>query len=412
MTMRCRLCLPLSFTLCILRSSGFQHFQSSQQPRTLRAYSKRENSAQKAWERKTLGFLDVDETLLEDDRTKRVREAKIAWAHIHSARRAIGDGLEAKARAAYNYYLKRFRDHSAVLVTDVFLRLAIFEHNLGNTKEARRAFRLGARTVHEALKANSIESKFLRERGATLYCSWGLHEYRFAGVRTNEERVKRSRGYLLYAARMDASKSPVLSWSRFQERSSTRLYASVRDDVDLLKNHVPTWKIKQIERYRSLVANLLVSASQGNVVEIESAVKDFERRAGKRAPARSPKLVGKWRLAYAAPRKCCACGKQPLAVKGKLEPTMSSDTISDIMLFGSSEPKSNNDLLELNHEFRCEVDGSSATFRPVADDILEFVGVGPVLEGHATVTYLDDRLMILRRSGCGYPVAIFERPEL
>lgn len=397
----------------MLQSSGFQKLYPVQLRLSSRLNVKYDNrNAQKAWERRTLGLLDADGSVQEDERMRQLREARIAWGHIHNARRAIGDGVEGKARASYNYYLQRFRNHSAVLVTDVFLRLAIFEHNLGNTKEARRAFRLGARTVHDALKANSNENKCLRERGATLYCSWGLHEYRFAGVRTDEERVKRSRGFLQHAARMDASKSPVLAWSRFQERSSNRLHSSVIHDIKLVENHAPVWKIKQAERYRCLLKDLLTVASRGDRVEIEPVVRDFERRAGKRAPALSPQLLGKWRLVYATPTKDWSCnGHTQACEEQKIEHVPRAAL--DIVLAGPSKQSSTCAKLEINCECECRVEGATtiASFRPKADNVVEFNALASLLDGHATITYLDSTLMILRRARHGNTILLFERPE-
>jgi len=154
-----------------------------------------------------------------------VRDSRVAWQHVRAARTALADGLVATARASYNYYLRRFADSSQcpVFVADVCLRLAILEHNVGNRTGAKRVFRMGANSVTTALRGGSDASYevFLRERAATLYCSWGLHEYKYAHVGAESQRLRLARAFLNHAASIDESKAGVLRWRRFADPASS-----------------------------------------------------------------------------------------------------------------------------------------------------------------------------------------------
>lgn len=188
---------------------------------SLNAAPTRENlsKAKLAWQRKTLGE-DLDSFGTDDRWPNRVkRESQLTWSHISAARLAIGAGVVHKARASYNYYLQRFQNNSAIFVTDVCLRLAIFEQNHGNSTGAKRAFCLGARTVQTALARGDKPTALLRERGAAIFCSWGLHEYKYGSGSTSNARLKRSVGLFRQAVSLDASKAPILRWRRFEKQA-------------------------------------------------------------------------------------------------------------------------------------------------------------------------------------------------
>lgn len=167
----------------------------------------------------------------------------------------------------------------------------------------------------------------------------------------------------------------------------------------------PGWKLSQEERYKRMTDGLLAAAQQGVPNDIEEAVLDFEKRAGKRAPARSKQILGPWRLAYAAPIKHCSCGNSK---NQKSSAGLKTGTASTcLVLFGPDPPVKG--LLPLTVARRCEVNGKAAAFRPSADNTLEFLTAGPPFEGRVVCTYLDKRIMILRRDGCGRPLLLFER---
>lgn len=153
------------------------------------------------------------------------------------------------ARVTYEYYLRRFSGHSAVFLIDMCLRLALLEQRAEETTAARKAFRAGARIVCSALAAldhnlnddSSVDvdaatidsASALRERSASLYCSWGLLEYKHAHPHqhrktTTETRsfdpllVKRSLSYgiVQHGVNIDASKQPILKWSIFNDATT------------------------------------------------------------------------------------------------------------------------------------------------------------------------------------------------
>ena len=326
---------------------------------------------QRAWERKTLG----------KETPELSREAKVAWLHVRAARRALGDGVVTKARASYTYYLERFWNSSAVFLTDVCLRLAILEHNVGNSTGARHFFRRGARAVHNALDDGPV----LRERGAALYCSWGLHEYSCHG------HIKRSQSFFRHAVAIDSSKSPVLSWRRFRD-PSTRLYAHGQHDGPSAPSNVTT---------------ILDAASRNDMVAIHAAAGVLEAKGGIPSPAISPDIVGSWTLAYAAPSPCasCSCGKYPPADEDDVE----VNTGAKFVFFGPSMQRSIDTAIPLETPCRCEVDGRTAVFRPTNTTEVEFAAINPVFDGSASVTYLDNRIMMLRRRRCGRPLLVLER---
>jgi len=329
---------------------------------------------EKAWRSKTIGAPSAKMS------ARLRREAKTAWLHVRAARLALSDGAVSKARASYNYYLKRFQNNSAVLVTDVYLRLAVMEHNAGNESGARHAFRQGARLVTAAL--NSVETTpSLRERAAALYCSWGLHEY------SSGARLERSVSLFRHAARIDASKAPILNWRRF-DRRATRLSATATptDPVAAL----PGWKTSQLARYSAMAVALFDAAARRDDARILDAAQDFETRLGARAPARSPRLSGAWRLAYSAPY-CCACSKQQgAATRDVVVGTrLALRRVQDDELFVSDE--------------------QAALFRVTTDNTISVAGAA--LNGTFVVTYLDDNVLILRRARCGSPLVIFERAD-
>lgn len=167
----------------------------------------------------------------------------------------------------------------------------------------------------------------------------------------------------------------------------------------------PGWKLSQEERYKRMTDALLATAQRGIPNDIEQAVLDFEKRAGKRAPARSKQILGPWRLAYAAPVRQCSCGNSKIQISAEDLEAGSSST--RLVLFGPDSQMKG--LLPLTVARRCEVNGKAAAFRPSADNALEFLTAGPPFEGRVVCTYLDKRIMILRRDGCGRPLLLFER---
>mmetsp|Transcript_7049 Transcript_7049/g.21747 ORF Transcript_7049/g.21747 Transcript_7049/m.21747 type:complete len:220 (+) Transcript_7049:81-740(+) len=173
---------------------------------------------QAAWERKT-GSQVKD------------RDSRVAWQHVRAARTALAEGLVGTARASYNYYLRRFADSRPVFAVDVCLRLAILEHNVGNRTGAKRVFRMGANSVHTALRLH--DDAFVRERGATLYCSWGLHEYKYDAQRL-------ARAFLHHAATIDQSKAGVLKWRRFLQDDDDDGSSSGSDSVNILDSSSST----------------------------------------------------------------------------------------------------------------------------------------------------------------------------
>lgn len=307
---------------------------------------------QRAWESKLLD--PNDNELIK-------KQARMTWAHVRAARLAIKDGFVDKARKSYNYYLDRFSKFSGEFVTDVCLRLAVLEQCQGNTPEARDAFVKGARVVGTAM-AKQHDTARLRERGATLFCSWGLHE-----SKKTHPQYRKVRGLLEHAVRLDASKSPVLRWSRFR----VRMNAAAVDYSEL-----PLWKVKQNERYEALVRDALRADAD--------AVARLEERCGKRTTARSKQLLGSWNLVHAAAFSCCNCAATKVSLP--LGTTLKLD--GSVCQLGPN---------------------ATAAYSAVGDNILQFNTTLAPFEGRATVTYVDDRLMIMRRLRCGHPLIILQR---
>ena len=143
------------------------------------------------------------------------------------ARRAIEDGELDRARKTYAYYMARFGDDPRVPPSESALvahRWALLEQRAENATGARAAFKLGARIVTSQLRSCEAAGTGacdprLRSHGATLFCSWGLAEFRHAAALGASSATARetSLALLAHAAALDERKRPVLRWKRFRD---------------------------------------------------------------------------------------------------------------------------------------------------------------------------------------------------
>ena len=161
------------------------------------------------------------------------------------------------------------------------------------------------------------------------------------------------------------------------------------------KGDLPGWKVAQNKRYAGMFQRIFDAVSNGDDRELDDAVAVLEQRQGKPRPARSSKLLGKWRLAYAAPVGCatCACSKDDVVVA----PTAVVGTHLDLVAAPGTLGN-------------CQLDGRPAgNFRSTSDTTLTFTAVDSQLDGINAVTYVDDNVLLLRRARCGKPLLLFER---
>ena len=102
-------------------------------------------------------------------------ESPHAQQYVVCARRAIDDGAFDTARKTYAYYYERHSLRHKRDAAKMVLRWALLEQRALNATGARAVFKLGARVVHDELRTGDAD---LRRAAATLFCSWGLAEYR------------------------------------------------------------------------------------------------------------------------------------------------------------------------------------------------------------------------------------------
>lgn len=305
---------------------------------------------------------------------KPLREAELTWSHVHAARAAIGRGFVDTTRAAY--HLQCVREQLAVFFTNVCLRLSVLGGNSDNSIGARSAFRLAAQATRPTIASSSDEDGADRRNlAATPRCSWGYREYRHG----RENTMQRSVGFFSHAARFDASKAGVTG--RRSSRAATQLRAAAID----------------AEADGSL--ELLSAAAVGDELNVHDKAGRLEARADHATLPRSPQLLGTWQVAY-APSACCRCA---CAAKAEALPS-----VNRVALLGPAGP--NNAQLPENVPFDCKIDDERAgTFHLVFDNVLNITNAGPPFDGPAIYTYLDDRVMILRRARCGRPLIVLER---
>ena len=238
-------------------------------------------------------------------------ESPHAQQYVVCARRAIDDGAFDTARKTYAYYHERHSLRHKRDAAKMVLRWALLEQRALNATGARAVFKLGARVVHDELRNGDAD---LRRAAATLFCSWGLAEYRHQHELGSKNARDRATALLRHATTLDASKAPVLKWRMFsatEEKPPTetkkkkkmvppprrtpinQLPAEGSADDPFALN---VWKRRILERFARFHDDLLSACERDDAAAVEAACKVLETRNGKRCPGRSKDLVGAWTL--------------------------------------------------------------------------------------------------------------------
>ena len=244
-------------------------------------------------------------------------ESPHAQQYVVCARRAIDDGAFDTARKTYAYYHERHSLRHKRDAAKMVLRWALLEQRALNATGARAVFKLGARVVHDELRTGDAD---LRRAAATLFCSWGLAEYRHRHDLGSKNARDRATALLRHATTLDASKAPVLKWRMFSateekpptEEKTTKKKKMVppprRTPIDQLPAEgsaddpfaLNVWKRRILERFARFHDDLLSACERDDAAAVEAACQVLETRNGKRCPGRSKDLVGAWTLRWAA----------------------------------------------------------------------------------------------------------------
>lgn len=313
-------------------------------------------------------------------------ESPHAQQYVVCARRAIDDGAFDTARKTYAYYHERHAPRHQMDAAKMVLRWALLEQRALNATGARAVFKLGARAVHGGLRSGDADLKLA---AATLFCSWGLAEYRHRAELGSKDAV-RATALLRHATTLDASKAPVLKWRMFakteepppkkkmvpppRRKPVSELPAEGSEDDPFALN---VWKRRIAERFAKFHDDLLSACARDDRAAVEAAATVLERRSGKRTIARSKDLVGAWTLRWAGARS-----EGCLVVRGPGGVTSVPD--------GPKSPK--DPFLDVGTAYGC--DGLAKALEPLSDRTVALAGFAwaPDFE----CTYLDERVWIGR----------------
>ena len=322
-------------------------------------------------------------------------ESPHAQQYVVCARRAIDDGAFDTARKTYAYYHERHSPRHKRDAAKMVLRWALLEQRALNATGARAVFKLGARVVHDELRNGDAD---LRRAAATLFCSWGLAEYRHQHELGSKNARDRATALLRHATTLDESKAPVLKWRMFsatEEKPPTetkkkkkmvppprrtpinQLPAEGSADDPFALN---VWKRRILERFARFHDDLLSACERDDAAAVEAACKVLETRNGKRCPGRSKDLVGAWTLRWAAGARAA---REPLVVRGP----GGVEAVPD----GPGSPK--DPFLDVGTAYECE--GLAAGLTPRSDRALALDGARGAPAAF-DCTYLDERVWIGR----------------